>query len=425
MRMLTVSRCPLLLFVLAVLAGTALCLLVPGEAIESQAVAEDDEAPIHFTEHLILDKYGYAYGIAAADIDRDGNLDLTTADSRENDQGTGLSLSWLANDGKGNFKRYFIQTNEPKLLERHVVGDVNGDGRLDVVVVKNLGNQVLWFENSGTPRDGQLWKRHVITSDLPRAYDVCLTDLDGDGALDVAASSYKGGQIAWFANPVKLDGDPEWKKHLIEDKLDDTRTIRAADFNGDDRRDLLATARASNLVLWYENPGRPATGPWKRHVIDDQAIHPTHGHPVDLDGDGDIDVVMAVGMLAPPGTKNSHQIVWYENVGKPGKGLEWKKHVIGELENAFEVVAADLDGDGHIDVVATSWSPRGQLVWFHNPGDPRGKWKKYVLKDNWSHANQVIVADLNKDGRPDIIACAEFGANELRWWRNEGRRKDR
>jgi hypothetical protein len=386
-------------------------------------VAEEIEAPIRFTEHLILDKYGYAYGIAAADIDRDGHLDLTTADAVANDQGTGDSLSWLAHDGKGHFKRYFIQKNEPRLFERHAIGDVNGDGHLDVVVVKNLGNQLLWFENNGTPRDGQLWKRHVITSDMPRAYDVCLADLAGDGALDVAASSYAGDQIAWFANRVKTDGDKEWKKYLIEDGLGDTRTIRPADFNGDGRIDLLATARRSNLVLWYENPGKPAVMPWKKHVIDNQAVQPTHGHPVDLDGDGDLDVVMAVGMGAPPGTKNSHQIVWYENVGKPGKGLEWKKHVIGALDNAFEVVAADLDGDGHIDVVATAWGPRGKLVWFQNPGDPRGQWKMHVLKENWSNANQVIVADLDRDGRPDIIACAERGANELRWWRNEGRRK--
>ena len=47
----------------------------------------------------------------------------------------------------------------------------------------------------------------------------------------------------------------------------------------------------------------------------------------------------------------------------------------------------------------------------------------HVLKENWSNANQVIVADLDKNGRPDIIACAERGANDLRWWRNEERRK--
>jgi hypothetical protein len=44
----------------------------------------------------------------------------------------------------------------------------------------------------------------------------------------------------------------------------------------------------------------------------------------------------------------------------------------------------------------------------------------HMLKANWSNAVTVLVADLDKDGRLDIAACAERGANELRWWRNEG-----
>jgi hypothetical protein len=132
---------------------------------------------------------------------------------------------------------------------------------------------------------------------------------------------------------------------------------------------------------------------------------------------------MALGMIAPAGTKNTHQIVWYENVGTPGNGQQWRKHVIGELYFAFEAFAADLNGDGKLDVLATAWGPQGQLAWFENPGDPKGKWKKHVLKPNWVRANQVIAADLDGDGRLDITATAERGSNELRWWRNEGRGK--
>src|SRR5262249_41039741 len=75
---------------------------------------------------------------------------------------------------------------------------------------------------------------------------------------------------------------------------------------------------------------KPAGGPWPKHVIDSVTVAPTHGHPVDLDGDGDLDVVMAFGLAA--GVANnapeSHQIAWYENVGKPGTGAEWRKHQI-------------------------------------------------------------------------------------------------
>ena len=378
---------------------------------------------IRFSEHLIADKYAYAYGIAAADVDCDGDLDLTSADYTPHNM-----LYLFENDSRGEFKRHFIQIDDPKRLERHMVGDIDGDGDLDVVIVKNLEGHLLWFENSGTPTDGKLWQRHVITTDLPGAYDVAVADFDLDGDLDVAGSSWVlGNQFAWFEN----DGTPahgEWQKHMIENDVAETRTMRAADFDGDGDMDLLGTGRKVHHVIWYENDCREHSIAWKKHFIDDKSRCPAHGNPVDMDGDGDLDVVMALGFYYRPGSGDpsasllpeDNQVAWYENSGAPAEGL-WKKHVIGpHFDDAFEAVAADLDDDGDVDVAATSWRNPGRVVWFENHGNPQGNWTKHMLKNNWRSANQVIIADLNGDGRPDIVACAEHGSYELRWWRNEG-----
>jgi hypothetical protein len=91
------------------------------------------------------------------------------------------------------------------------------------------------------------------------------------------------------------------------------------------------------------------------------------------------------------------------------------------LVHGFEAVSGDLDGDGDQDVVATAWSPAGRIAWFENTGDPRAGWKEHPIKQNWSNAVTVTLVDLDQDGRLDIVACAERGANELRWWRNGGR----
>jgi hypothetical protein len=211
--------------------------------------------------------------------------------------------------------------------------------------------------------------------------------------------------------------------HVIEEKVGETRTIRVGDFNADGKPDLLGTARDANLVVWYENPGDPRSQPWKRHDIDASSPEPCHGMPVDLDADGDLDVVMALGMILAEG-ENTRQIVWYENEGTPGKGTAWKKHLIaGDFNFAFEAIAVDLNADGKLDVAATSWAtPGGRVVWFENSGNPRGPWKLHSLKENWARANQIIAADLDGDQRPDLVAGAEIGANEVRWWRNEGRK---
>ena len=388
----------------------------------SIAQAFDDPPSIRFTEHLIADGYAYAYGIAAADFDDDGDLDLSSADYQPHNK-----LYLFENDGAGMFRRHLIQRDDPERLERHLVGDVDNDGDLDVVIVKNLRGHLLWFENSGQPNNDVLWQRHVITTDLPGAYDVALADFNGDGQLDVAASSWVlGNQFAWFENNGR-PGDGEWHKHMIEADVPETRTMRAADFDGDGDPDVLGTIRQASAVVWYENHRQSDAVQWTRHDIDGTSVCPAHGNPADMDGDGDLDVVMALGFYYRPGSDDSaasqspdeNQIVWYENQN-PTDG-PWRKHVImPQFDDAFEAVAADLDGDGDIDVAATSWRNPGRVAWFENSGDPKAAWKHHPLKDNWRSANQVIIADLNGDGRPDIAACAEHGSYEFRWWRNEG-----
>ena len=377
-------------------------------------LSADPPAAVRFSEHLIQDGYGYAFGIAAADLDGDGDIDLTSVDTTNN------AIYWFENDGKGNFKRHTIAKDETGWLERHAIGDIDGDGKPDVVCVKNLTGEIVWFRNNGTPRDDKPWQKFVLAEKYPRAYDVVLADFDGDGKLDVAASAWIGQQFAWFRNDGKpLDGKL-WPRYQLDEKTGgETRTIRAGDFNRDGKIDLLGTITTADTILWYENPGQLGK-PWKKHIVDNKAVRATHGHPVDLDGDGDLDIVMALGFNGPP---EAGEIVWYENVGKPGDGTTWKKHVLAKLPHAFEAIAADLDGDGKLDIIASAWAGEGggRVVWLQNPGDPKKPWPMHVLKANWTRANQVIAADLNGDKRLDVIGCAERGSNEVRWWRNEGK----
>ena len=385
-----------------------------------------DPGPVRFTEHLIMEGYAYPYGIWAADLDKDGDLDLTSADyTPAND------LYWFENDGSGTFSRRFIQKDDPERLERHMVGDVNLDTHPDVVIVKNLYGHLLWFQNPGNPESRELWKRHVITTNLAGAYSVAISDLDSDGDPDVAASSWRmGNQFAWFENPgTECVGPPtqlcyeegrEWPKHLIDANVAETRCIRVADVDGDGDEDLMGTAAGDGLVLWYENSGDPLSRPWKRHLIDSSAPRAMHGNPVDMDRDGDPDLVLALGMGANGGGEDHSGVVWYENDGTPGDG-PWPRHTILEsLPSAFEAVAGDLDGDGDPDVAVTAWGSAGQVLWLENPGDPRSPWSAHSLKTSWPRANMVILADLDGDGDLDVAAVAEIGSNEFRWWRNDG-----
>ncbi len=327
---------------------------------------------VRFEERLISDGYNYTIGVSATDLTDNGSLDLVSTD-------TGVGLYWYENDGEGGFVKHVVHQRADEWLERHAIADINGDGRPEIVTIDNINGSVLWFEFDGDPRNASSWSQHYIChEDLPGAYDVAVADYDGDGQVEIVASSWvKGNMFAYFDRQ-----DGEWVKSIIDEGVNDTRMVSAVDVNGNGRPDLVGTATLDNLFVWYENPGDSFTSPWPRHVID-TAPRPHHGHPVDMDRDGGIDLVMAIR-----GVSNSKldletsgsQIAWYEQTSSD----RWTKHIIAEeFHQASEAVAADVDGDGQMEVIATAWGLEGRVALFKHRGDPRGAWDMQILKSPW------------------------------------------
>ncbi len=426
------------------LGSASLALAMAGRAAEGTNGAED--AQLHFTETLVWGGFSYNWGIQSADLDKDGFPDLTASDalagrmktefpvgesspSGQETPGVSSNLYWFKNDGRGNFERRYVARNDLHgRLERHVIADVNQDGWADVVAVDNFYGDLLWYENPGPAElsRGILWPKHFITKGgMLGAEDLTVADFNGDGSPDVAAGGWRlGNRFAWFANPGAAKPEGTWVSGYIDGGFPVARSITAGDLNADGRPDLLATSDASAIILWYENvTAGLGQVEWRRNVIDlpggTPRGQPVFGKLADMNHDGRLDVLMAFGGW---GADKEGGVVWYENHRVEAGRIQWKKRLITDaLPGGFEAVPADLDGDGDLDVVATGETP-GEVAWFENPGNPAGRWTKHSLKADWKHANQVIVADLNSDGRPDIASVADYGSLELRWWRNEGKR---
>ena len=157
------------------------------------------------------------------------------------------------------------------------------------------------------------------------------------------------------------------------------------DINGDSFPDVVIGARQKPLV-WYAYPT------WTKSVIAEGGYKTVDGELGDIDGDGDLDVVMG-------------GLIWYENPrpgGDPAKPL-WKAHKVAN-HPTHDIELADLDGDGDVDIITRDQSEFGHKagnrihLWRQDAGDT---WTEKVI--NCPHGEAITMGDMDKDGDPDIV----------------------
>ena len=287
-------------------------------------------------------------GTAVTDLDGDGHADLLYGDF------SGNHVYWRKNDLAGS--GVFLAPQSLATIygaQGLVAADVDGDTDLDVVVAGRVADGYFWLENVNG--DASVWTTHTITTGVNAAQVVVAADLDGDGDLDVAGGSASGsGKLTWYEN---LNGDgTSWLGRTIT--LSRFRGIAAGDLDLDGDVDLLAQDANSNTVDWWENTAGDGTL-WSRHTVANPGGSVKGLVAVDLDFDGDLDVV--------GGTNGD----WFENTA--GDGSSWTARSFIPAGDLSATDVADMDGDGDKDIVAARYDA-DKVSWWANltcsPGDP-------------------------------------------------------
>ena len=118
-------------------------------------------------------------------------------------------------------------------------------------------------------------------------------------------ADYDGDTIDWYEN----DGaaDPSWTAADIATSADGAKNVYVADMDGDGDIDVLGAADTANDITWWENDGTPSNGGWTEHTVDGSFNTARDVHAIDLDEDGDIDIL---GVSA-----GANEVVWWENGG--------------------------------------------------------------------------------------------------------------
>ncbi len=292
-------------------------------------------------KHIIEDDMSTTVSVDVADMDGDSKPDLLVTNGGRN------QIILYLNE----FPQWNKTIIDNVMAPFAYTGDIDGDDTLDVVACHYMANDIVWYENNYPT-----WTKHMIDENTNWADYIIVVDLDNDDKLDVVTAvttSYYNhiGDIVWYEN-----NHPDWTKHIIESDINGTAFLNVTDIDGDGILDLLATHDGAHKVILYKTEDNGLS--WTKYTIDDNLQYAWGLNSGDIDGDDTMDVVATTG--GP--YFNGSDVVWYEN-----NHPTWTKHVIDtNLPGANNIEVNDVDGDGKMDVISEGFVS-DDVVWYENP----------------------------------------------------------
>ncbi|MCS6949084.1 MAG: VCBS repeat-containing protein [Armatimonadota bacterium] len=271
-----------------------------------------------------------------------------------------------------------------------LVADLDRDGRMDILIgCRNAPPALVWYRQEARGK----WRVYVVeAASIPLEAGGALADIDGDGDLDiVAGGDYRHDTLYWWENPYpRYAPDKPWKHHLVKtgegvkhhDQL-------FGDFDGDGKLELVFWNQGAGKLFWAPIPKDPRADEWGRHVIFEGAGEGLA--KADIDGDGR-DELLAGGR-------------WFDY-----ESHRWTHTLIDPAQSEPRIAAADLDGDGQIEVVMVPGDANGRLTLYRFRDDPHRteNWSKTdLLRQEVVHGHTLALADFDRDGKLDIF-CAEM-----------------
>ncbi|MGD8719898.1 MAG: T9SS type A sorting domain-containing protein [Candidatus Zixiibacteriota bacterium] len=325
------------------------------------------------------------YAAQTGDINGDGRPDIVVG-------GHNSGIVWYENLGGGTFATSPTVILDYTWPSFHVY-DLNDDGLADVIYTND--QYIYWLENV---RFG--WSQHRISNYFNEVDGTGCADFDDDGDVDIVAGGVQVTQLRWYEN----DGNQNFTEHVIRSgyRGPNNAPLGTGDLNGDGLPDFVISSEFGNFLEWWENDGG-STPTFTAHRLLNNYNGSRNSFVVDVDGDGHNDILSAA--------IGSDSIDWWENNGAATPTFT-RHNISNNYNGAYDISGFDADQDGDIDIMTTA-QLGDTLDWWQNDGAEN--FTRGTIASGYNGASSIWVEDVDANGVLDIVSSA-LDAGSADWW---------